>query len=129
MENLDYDRKFVKALRAYLRENFTDVNTSYRYRNYTSHRGQVTSKHRGIVMTARNNDCRMRFEIWGGTTKVETTFVFGTGVESKFFRSHLEIGTGNFGAFLPEEFDFINKVLDKVSTTGNNALDFILRFT
>lgn len=127
MEDLYYDRNFIKSLRAYLRENFTEVRTSYRYRNYTSHRGVVTAKHRGIVMVACSPDCSMRFEIWGGTTLVEATFVFGKSEKRKFFRSYLEIGGGNFGDFHIDEFNFINKVLDKVSTTGNNALDFILR--
>lgn len=130
MEILDYDRKFLKAFRIYLKENFADVNTGYRYRNYTSHKGRITAKRgKGIILTAQNNDCSMQFEMWGGTTMVEATFVFGKDEKRKFFRSHLEIGTGNFGEFLVEEFDFINKVLSKASTTGNNALDFIMRFT
>ena len=126
MENLYYDRDFVKSLRTYLREYFTDVYTSYRYRNHTSYRGTVTQKYRGVVLTAKSDSCSMRFEVWGGSELAEITFVYGKDERRKFFRSYVRIRSGEFGGFIPQEFNFINKVLKKVSMTGNNALDFIL---
>lgn len=125
MENLYYDKNYLKSLRTYLRENFAEVSSSYRYRNYVSHRGIVTTKFRGVVLTAKNANCSMRFEIWGGTPLVEITFIFGKKDKTKFFRSYSEIGSGIFGDLTREEFRFVNQVLSKASTTGNNALDFI----
>jgi len=120
----DYDRKFIKSLRVYLRINFTDVVTSYRYKNISDN-----SKYRGIVMTAKSESCTLRFETWGGNPLAEVTFVFTTGdnySSRKIFSSYIEIGTGVSGNMLEEDLKFINKVLSKASMSGNNALDFFM---
>ena len=128
MENVYYDQKFVKALRAYLRDKFTEVDSSYRYRDHSARRGKAASKTRGIVLTARGELGLMRFEAWGGSNLVEVTFTFGKIETRKIFSSFIEIGSGNFGEILEKEFEFINRVLGKVSTVGNNALDFISEY-
>lgn len=126
METFNYNKKFIRCFRSYLRECFSDVYTTYRYRYYKSSGGKIQTRIRGAVLNAKGENCSLRFEVWGDTNLVESTFIFGKGNNQKFFRSYSEIESGNYGNITEEEVRFINKILEKSAISGNNALDFIL---
>ena len=124
---VDYDRTFLKFLRNYLKSNFTDVTTSYRAR-YDSNYPPYDTKYKGIVLQAYNNLGRFRFDFWGGTETVSLQIEFYNDGKkgTKNLVTTFTKGSGVFNGLSNTEVDFINSLLDKTSTMGNNALDFLM---